>query len=165
MTDALVRPPVEFERTSCACTGCTHFCHEVPGYLLPSDLFRIADHLVATRQIPETKQVLNYLRASKGAVVGRADGKRFRIGTITPRMEGGRCVFLTEDDRCSIHAVSPFGCAYFSSHDDRVEADIRSLWGLRLIAETPAYEEARRMLIERDGGAAEPFTPNQEDPK
>lgn len=164
MTDGLVRPPVEFERTSCTCTGCTRYCHEVPGYLLPSDLFRIADHLVATGRITETKQVMDHLRASKGAVVGRGE-KRWRIGTITPRMENGRCVFLTEDDRCSIHAVSPFGCSYFSSHDDRAEADIRSLWGLSLIAQTPAYEEARQTLIKRDGEAAEPFTPTKEDPQ
>src|SRR6185295_1290807 len=136
MTDALVRPPVEFERTSCACTGCTRYCTQHPGYLIPSDLFRIADHLVATGQVTETKYVMDYIRASKGAVVGRDDGRRFRIGTITPRMENGRCVFLTEDNRCGIHAVSPYGCAYFSSHDDPAEADIRSLWGLRLIAET-----------------------------
>jgi len=102
--------------------------------------------------------VMDSLRASKGAIVGDASGQLYRIGTITPAVrEDGACVFLTEDNRCSIHAVAPFGCAYFSEHDEKRQADIYSLWSLRLIAGTPAYETARQTIAARDGGAAEPF--------
>lgn len=44
------------------------------------------------------------------------------IGSITPRSQGGRCVFLDEQDRCRIHAVAPFGCAYYDTHMDVAEA-------------------------------------------
>jgi hypothetical protein len=37
-------------------------------------------------------------------------------------------VFLTADDRCSIHAVAPFGCAYFDTHMSYARAHPRSLW-------------------------------------
>jgi Fe-S-cluster containining protein len=159
-------PPPEFERSVCACGPCTAFCFTKPGYLIPSDLFRIADHLIAAGRIERTGDVFAYLRASKGAVVGDSKtGQRWRVGTITPKLENGRCVFLTDDDRCSIHAVSPFGCAYFSTHDDQRQGDIKSMWGIRLIMQTPAYEVARQKLIERDGQPAEPFTPTQETPR
>jgi Fe-S-cluster containining protein len=152
-------PPPEFERSVCACGPCTAFCFTKPGYLIPSDLFRIADYLGNGGRIEKTQDVLTFLRASKGAVVGDSrTGQRFRIGTITPRLENGRCVFLTDDDRCSIHEVSPFGCAQFSSHDDHRAADVRSMWGLRQIMQTPAYEQARQTMITRDGQESEFLT-------
>jgi hypothetical protein len=92
VSGGLIRPPAQIERSVCACRGCTRYCYQHPGHLIPSDLFRIGDYLVAQERISETKQVFDYLRASKGAVVARDDGKRWRIGTITPRMENGRCV-------------------------------------------------------------------------
>lgn len=154
-------PPPEFKRSVCACGPCTAFCFTKPGYLIPSDLFRIADHLVTAERIEKTQDVFTFLRASKGAVLGDTkSGQLFRVGTITPRLENGRCVFLTEEDRCSIHAVSPFGCSHFSTHDDHRGADIKSLWGLRQIMHTPAYDQARQALIARDGQATEFLTPN-----
>lgn len=153
-TDGFEIAPREFERTVCACTACTRFCFNMPGMLIPSDLFRIGDHLRDSGVIATTRDVFQFLRASKGAVVGNTETQKlYRIGTITPKVENGRCVFLNEENRCKIHAVSPFGCAYFSDHDDRVAADVRSLWALRLIASTPAYEQLRQIFIERDGGA------------
>jgi Fe-S-cluster containining protein len=81
--------------------------------------------------------------------------------------DNGRCIFLTDDDRCSIHSVSPFGCSHFSAHMEPMEGDIRSMWGLRQIMGTPAYEAARQVLAKRDGGQYEPFkayTPTEETP-
>lgn len=153
MSDGLTLPPKEFVRSSCACTACTAYCMRHPGMLIPSDLLRIADHLVATGRTKATFEVMDYLWASVGALIGnRATGETRRVGTITPAMENKRCVFLTEDNRCSIHAVAPFGCAYFDSHEAAVDADVKSLWAHRLIANTPAYEQARQVLIKRDGG-------------
>jgi Fe-S-cluster containining protein len=164
----LLQPP--FDRTSCACESCTEFCTKSPGHLIPADLFRITDRLIADRLITEPRDVLTYLQASAGAVVGDAQtGKLYRIGTIVPkRQEDGRCIFLTEDNRCAIHSVSPFGCAFFDSHMNQIEGSARSMWGLRQISGTPAYEEARQVLIKRDGGQYEPFpsplTPTEEAP-
>jgi Fe-S-cluster containining protein len=70
-----------------------------------------------------------YFWASPGSLVKHlATGKIERVGTITPKRVKGRCVFLTEDDRCSIHAVAPFGCAYFDTHMSMEQAHPRSLW-------------------------------------
>jgi hypothetical protein len=40
---------------------------------------------------------------------------------------------LTTDDRCSIHAPAPFGCAFFDVHMATGEADARSSFGLRAV--------------------------------
>jgi hypothetical protein len=40
---------------------------------------------------------------------------------------------LTTDHRCSIHPVSPYGCAFFDSHMSKEQADRRSIAGLSRI--------------------------------
>lgn len=153
-------PP--FKRTECACTACVAFCNR-PAHLIPGDIFAITDALMADGRIQTKQEVFNFLQASKGAVVGeQATGKRYRIGTITPKTVDGKCIFLTKDNRCSIHAVSPFGCAFFDDHMSQLEGTARSMWGLRQIAQTPGYEQLRQKLI-ADAGVTEPFTPTQED--
>jgi DNA-binding NtrC family response regulator len=64
-----------------------------------------------------------------------ADGQVFQIPTLVPRRQSnGACRFLTADNRCAIHAVSPFGCSHFDVHQSRDEADRISLAGLQAIA-------------------------------
>ena len=148
-------PP--FERTVCDCADCVAYCKSTPGYTIPGDLFAIGEFLVKEGRLEHIKGVFDLLRASKGAVVGEvATGKRFRIGTITPKLVDGHCIFLTADDRCSIHAVAPYACRAFDSHMSRVEGDVRSMWGLKQILSTPAYETLRQKLIS-ESGETEPF--------
>jgi Fe-S-cluster containining protein len=132
-------PP--FERTTCDCARDVENCRYQPGYLITRDLARIAGHLGIT--VAELGQ--RYLWASPGALVGSARGVR-RIGTITPRMKDGRCVFLQEGDRCAIHAVSPFGCAYFDMHMQPSEHRPRSAWGIAVVAASPLYRIIRASL-------------------
>jgi Fe-S-cluster containining protein len=85
--------------------------------------------------------------ASPGAtVMDSQTGRVFQIGTITPRLHEGRCVFLDDRDRCTVHPVAPFGCAYFDAHQTENEGQRRSGWALRLILDTPAYAEQRMAL-------------------
>jgi hypothetical protein len=61
-------------------------------------------------------------------------GKVFRILTLVPaRREDGACIFLTAESHCGIHAVAPYGCAFFDWDMDAAEADRRSAEGLRAI--------------------------------
>ena len=61
-------------------------------------------------------------------------GHVFRIPTLVPaRQSSGACIFLTAEDQCAIHAVAPFGCAFFDAHMPGSEADRRSSHGLRAI--------------------------------
>lgn len=135
------QPP--FARTVCACTDCVSACKRRPAHLIPAD---VAPILAAAAELGQH----DVLVASPGALVGRVvDGRMVlaRIGTISPKSDAtGRCTFLTDDDRCAIHAVAPFGCAIFDYHQSKAEGDARSLWGLERIADDPDYAEFRATL-------------------
>lgn len=134
-----INPP--FERTTCACADCAACCKSQPGPLIPGDAERMAAHLGIT--LDEVKQ---FLWASPGALVRRGD-QTFSIKTITPRLVKGRCVFLDENDRCKIHPVAPFGCAYSDVHQSRPEAMKRSMWGHWMIENSHEYKRLRATLM------------------
>lgn len=115
-----------FERTTCACADCVSCCRKQPGALAPGDLERIAQHL--GKPLDEVKPLF---WASPGPLVGNlATGRKWRIGSITPRyvVDQKRCIFLDNQDRCSIHAVAPAGCSIFDVHMTAEEARPRSTW-------------------------------------
>lgn len=121
-----------FARTECACHDCQQNCRYIPGYLIPDDIERVSRHLGYTN-IGEF--AFDCLLASPGATVMGQDGHVFQIPTIVPRRkeEDGSCVFL-QGEGCSIHSVSPFGCAYFDCRQSHQEANRRSSRGLQEIA-------------------------------
>jgi hypothetical protein len=119
-----------FARTICACGECKINCHFIPGYLIPADLECIAARLGYDDLI---EFAINNLLASPGATV-LDDGQVRQIPTLVPaRRDDGACLFLDGQDRCSIHGVSPFGCAFFDSHQSKGESDRRSGYGLAQI--------------------------------
>lgn len=136
----------------CACDMCKAGCKTKPGFLVPGDLENILVHL----QIPSDDKlefVKERFEASEGATVADfSTGKTFQIPTIVPAQQpDGRCTFLTEDDRCSVHAVSPFGCREFNICDttaDRATEDAKISDGLRAILNSQEYEEAYVVLCE-----------------
>ena len=99
------------ERTRCACRDCQLNCRHMPGFLIPADLERMMPAGVDPFEWAE-----NNLLASPGAVVVKG-AELFRIHTLVPAVkEDGSCIHLTGSKRngkCSIHSISPFGCAFF----------------------------------------------------
>ena len=133
----------EIARTTCGCKECVKCCKQQPGCLGIGDLEKIAAFLGKT-----IEQAMAFFWASPGALLmDRLTGRVYRVGTITPRYDKRlkRCVFLTDDDRCSIHEVAPFGCAYFDTHMDNAEADKRSRMAIRE-QQTDEYQELRSKL-------------------
>lgn len=122
-----------FHRTVCACAECVRNCRHIPGYLIPADLDRLRQHLAPGEDLLVWAR--RHLLASPGAKVLQA-GRVFRIPTLVPaRQADGTCTFLTAEGRCAIHAVAPFGCAFFDAHMPTVEADRRSSRGLQDVLE------------------------------
>jgi Fe-S-cluster containining protein len=138
-----------FNRTVCACSECVACCKRQPGPLAPGDFERIVNHVAETQNVtPEIafETVKAQLWASPGSLIKNLDtGKVTRIGTITPRFRKGRCVFLDGADRCSIHPVAPFGCAYFDTHMLDICAMPRSVW-LAKATSDPSYQKLRNEL-------------------
>ena len=132
----------DWARTSCACAECVACCKRQPGALAPGEFERIAAFLGEDRE--EAKV---HFWASPGALVmDTQTGRTFRIGTVTPRMEGGRCVFLDAQDRCRIHPVAPFGCAMFDTHMGAEEGLRRGTWLAAAQQQDDAYRALRAEL-------------------
>ena len=107
-----MRTEVGVPRSSCACSGCVINCMFMPGFLIPADLERMIPADTDPLQWAESN-----LLASPGALVMR-QGETFRVNTLVPAIQSnGACINLV-DGRCSIHAVAPFGCAFFSCEDE-----------------------------------------------
>lgn len=120
-----------FTRTECACGDCVANCRFLPGYLIPHDLQAIAEKF-GYRDLEQF--ALENLAASPGATV-LVNGQIYQIPTLVPqRRTDGACKFLDAQNRCTIHAVSPFGCAFFTCTQSRAESDERSYCGLQAVA-------------------------------
>lgn len=130
-------PVFDFKRTpDCSCDACVHNCKTIPGFLVLEDVIKLAEYI-------------NLFNASPGALLC-VQGEYVRIPTIVPsRKEDGSCVFLTVDNRCSIHEKAPFGCRYFDCEMDKGEANYRSLSGLISLLDNPAYTTFREALVAR----------------
>lgn len=148
------------EREGCACDMCKVACQTKPGFLAPGDLQNIAEYL----EVPDDDYV-DFLRdhfdASEGALVANpATGTAFRIPSIVPsQLPGGCCVFLTEDNKCSIHPAAPFGCREFSVCDTTTppEKTNEKLAGaLRQMLESAEYRQTHRSL-QQEGCVARPL--------
>lgn len=137
------RPP--FERTVCGCRDCVQCCHEQPGYLVPGDLERIAEHLGQTVEEAQAQ----FWNSPGALVMDTSTGHQRRIRTITPKFIRRKraCVFLDEQNRCRIHEVAPFGCAHFDTHQSGHEGQKRSVWGLRQIDADEDYRKTRESLM------------------
>lgn len=106
--------PSSIERTYCACDACKQVCRTQPGDLAPGDVERIADFLGvdATDQFVEANFVATLGHLSADCV----PDETVKVPTIAPAQRpDGRCVFLTSDERCSIHQVAPYGCSRFNA--------------------------------------------------
>jgi Fe-S-cluster containining protein len=121
------RTSLGFERTTCSCSNCTLNCKFIPGYLIPEDIVTISRRLGYE---DTEKFAQENLLASPGATVMK-NNQVFQIPTLVPqRRKDGACKFLDENNRCTIHAESPYGCAFFDVHQSSRESDKRSSRGL-----------------------------------
>lgn len=108
----------------------------MPGALIAGDLERIAEY--TSNSVDNPTWVMNHFCASDGAVVetqvtvdGEVRRLQFNVPSLTPvQRADGSCVFLGDDNRCTIHPVSPYGCAYHDIHMLAAEALPRSRYAI-----------------------------------
>jgi hypothetical protein len=119
-------------RLVCSCKTCVTNCRFLPGHLIPSDLRRLVP--AGADLLPWARE---HLRASPGTTVLRVygDGRQelFRIPTLVPVHRDDLSCHWLEDDRCAVHAIAPFACAFFACSQSRSEADALSSAGLAAI--------------------------------
>lgn len=109
-----MREEFGFERTECACKECAINCRFMPGFLIPSDL----DRMVPAGEDPFRWAERNLLASPGALVMSSTTGATARIQTLVPATRDGACIHL-RDGLCTIHEVSPFGCAFFDCGPER----------------------------------------------
>jgi hypothetical protein len=137
----------------------------MPGYLIPADL----DRMIPAGEDP-LKWAETNLLASPGATVARLNPVTgapsfFRVPTlVVAEKQDHSCIHLSEQGECKIHAIAPFGCAFFDCQNSGVELSskgirsvmvdwqkpkslYRDLWnhlhGLGRVSDTPAVKIQR----------------------
>jgi predicted DsbA family dithiol-disulfide isomerase len=101
-----------FARTRCGCTLCQSYCKHVPGRLDVQDLLRLC---------PQGADVFAWAERHLEAVTDQAYPK-----LVPARRANGHCQWF-QDGGCMVHAVAPFGCAYFDAHMTPEEVQRRGL--------------------------------------
>lgn len=125
------RPP--FERTKCACPECIACCRR-PGQLIPSDVSRLVGRLIVDGRAANSRDALRFFRRAPLSVVqDRLTGSTRVILCAVPAVgKDGYCIlFDAVTHGCTVHDVSPFGCAFFDTHMDESSRELewRRGWG------------------------------------
>lgn len=117
--------PILTDTIECSCKDCVSACHNKPGWFLPEEIKPAADLLGLT----EKEFFDKYLAVD---YYGNSDSFTFVIAPAThkckpgseyPLEPTGRCVFLTDDEKCGIHAAKPYECRKYDHRKyDREEA-------------------------------------------
>jgi len=113
---------------NCICDECVSACRNDPGRLVPDDVSKLARRLGISERDLENDYLVRVPVASDGQTVhalapAKRKGRRFvaEPGTDAPdyyASEQGRCIFLDDTDRCSVHEAKPFECgAYMGCRD------------------------------------------------
>lgn len=103
------------EATDCRCTECQAACRHKPGWFLPGQVERVAEHLgCSVEHLFAHHLMVDYLGENEfdeaetvfllaPAIVGGTPGEEY------PADPRGVCVFF-QDGRCAIHAAKPYEC-------------------------------------------------------
>src|SRR5687768_9099181 len=114
----------QFPRTSCDCELCQIGCTTMPGTLASGDLERIAEYL--GEDAKDADWLASHFAASDGGKLARFHGGKMetrQTESIVPRQRAsGACVFY-RGGRCSIHPVSPAGCAICDMHMEPADGE------------------------------------------
>lgn len=110
----------------CTCSDCIKACKVKPGSFTPSELKRLSKGM----RMPLPELFAKYLAADIGRGVTTVSPatdktKPGSIGTVS-----GRCVFLTEDERCAIHDIAkPLECRLADHHGRHYDTEqFLGLW-------------------------------------
>jgi Fe-S-cluster containining protein len=108
---------------NCSCKECISACLNDPGRLVPGDIPKLSRHLKVPESDLENEYLIRVPVRSNGQTVYalapvKKKGRRFiaKPGSIAPDYyaeEKGRCIFLDDTNRCSVHEAKPFECGAY----------------------------------------------------
>ena len=98
----------------CQCEMCQGACKFKPGWFLPEQIAKVAEHLKLTEKELFDKYlgVDFYQRDGEDIFILAPANKSMKPGAMYPFDPRGECIFF-EDGLCKIHAVKPLECAEY----------------------------------------------------
>lgn len=149
---------------SCTCSTCTSHCHRVPGWMLPEEARKAVDAGYAP------KLMIDWFDGKDGPLFVLCPAAQFHEGERAPtwdEMTGGdwmrgwlgnvskgRCAFLSEVGRCTIHdsGFKPIHCrqAFHDSTKVIREPDNEKIAGAWQTTDAKALIEEWKKLVEFD---------------
>lgn len=137
----------------CSCDKCVGACRKKPGWFVPEEIKPAADFLGLTEKEFFDKYLsVDYFTDPDGFlyVLSPATDKS-EPGKEFPLEPSGRCIFLTDDEKCSIHSVKPFECKYFDHRKLDAPPDVNEH---RAVAEAwTAHKDKIAELLGREPNA------------
>ncbi len=111
MSDLVVPP----KPRDCACHKCVEACKRTPGLFAPGEAEKAAELLGVPFSEFKKRLIKNFYQDEKlDPLVWQprkvGDDPEMEIASLDWTNRPGRCVFLTAEDRCEIHAAKPHTC-------------------------------------------------------
>ena len=144
--------PESDERCECSCEQCVSACSFKPGWMLPGDAERMAEHLGVTLDALFTERLgvdwwedtswkreggLPYTEVLAPATTTMVPGNLY---TQDPH---GVCTFLKEG-KCEVHPAKPFECRQMLHSDSRDDTQARKRLVVKAWGEEPERLEKLR---------------------
>ena len=147
-------------RISCDCNKCKGACTVKPGWMLPGEAEKIAEHLGITLQelfddFLLVDYYLSYQKGHKYLLSPALKGKK--PGDMTPSNPMGVCIFFDEEtEHCQIHEVAPYECQMYIHGQAKELTEARHQW----IAQQWNHEVEYKQLVDLLG--REPSVPEMD---
>lgn len=98
---------------SCTCKKCIECCNHQPGWFLPGEAEKAAEHLNMT--FDDFKNEFLVIEYWVGGAMVYAPRKKYQpkgciVAAHSDAFIPGKCVFLDKNSRCRIHTVKPAEC-------------------------------------------------------
>lgn len=105
----------------CRCERCIHACSKQPGWFAPGEAEKTAESMGMDFEIFKNKFLVidhcddhqaedaPYVYAPRKVDV---DSEGCSIRTYAEQSMRSKCIFLTEDNKCSIHSTKPYECKH-----------------------------------------------------
>ena len=109
------------EKFECTCEGCKNACSYVPGWFMPGEAEKAAEHLDLSLEEFFNKYLgVNWWEDEEDifvlapAIIGEKTGSEY------PGDPKGKCIFFNDKELCDIHVVKPFECAELICNDTKI---------------------------------------------
>ena len=139
------------------CPTCRSACKRRPGWFMPGQVENVAEFLgISLTELFRTRLIVDYWYSDHQLspttfVLSPATVDGSRPGMVSAlNGQRGRCTFLTDDERCSIHPHKPYECSswYCGATDEEMplaHVDVARAWrddpeGQARIAELLGHE-------------------------